>query len=30
MAYQSYDVLKAMEADSEIAITELRVDGGRQ
>ena len=28
MAYQSYDVLKAMEADSEIAITELRVDGG--
>ena len=28
MAYQSYDVLKAMEADSGISIKELRVDGG--
>lgn len=28
IAYQSMDVLKAMEADSGIAIKELRVDGG--
>ncbi len=28
IAYQSYDVLKAMEADSGIQLTELRVDGG--
>ena len=28
IAYQTYDVLKAMEADSSIAIKELRVDGG--
>jgi len=28
IAYQTMDVLKAMEADSEIAIKELRVDGG--
>jgi glycerol kinase len=28
IAYQTYDVLKAMEADSEIQIKELRVDGG--
>lgn len=28
IAYQTYDVLKAMEADSGIPITELRVDGG--
>ena len=28
IAYQTYDVLKAMEADSGIAIKELRVDGG--
>lgn len=28
IAYQSMDVLKAMEADSAIAIKELRVDGG--
>ena len=28
MAYQSYDVLKAMDADSGISIKELRVDGG--
>ena len=28
IAYQTYDVLKAMEADAEIAIAELRVDGG--
>ncbi len=28
IAYQTYDVLKAMEADSEIEIKELRVDGG--
>lgn len=28
IAYQAYDVLKAMEADSGISITELRVDGG--
>jgi glycerol kinase len=28
IAYQTYDVLKAMEADSGISITELRVDGG--
>jgi len=28
IAYQTYDVLKAMEADSGIGITELRVDGG--
>ena len=28
IAYQTYDVLKAMEADSGIAIRELRVDGG--
>jgi glycerol kinase len=28
IAYQTYDVLKAMEADSDISIKELRVDGG--
>ncbi len=28
IAYQTYDVLKAMEADSDISIRELRVDGG--
>jgi glycerol kinase len=28
IAYQTYDVLKAMEADSGIQIKELRVDGG--
>jgi len=28
IAYQTYDVLKAMEADAGINITELRVDGG--
>ncbi len=28
IAYQTYDVLKAMEADSGINIAELRVDGG--
>jgi glycerol kinase len=28
IAYQVYDVLKAMEADAGISITELRVDGG--
>ncbi|PLZ01687.1 glycerol kinase [Burkholderia sp. WAC0059] len=28
IAYQSFDVLKAMEADSGIRIDELRVDGG--
>src|SRR6187399_1898009 len=28
IAYQTYDVLKAMEIDSGISITELRVDGG--
>jgi glycerol kinase len=28
IAYQTYDVLKAMEADAEIQIKELRVDGG--
>lgn len=28
IAYQTYDVLKAMEADSGIALKELRVDGG--
>ena len=28
IAYQTYDVVKAMEADSEISIKELRVDGG--
>lgn len=28
IAYQTYDVLKAMEADSGIDIRELRVDGG--
>ena len=28
IAYQTYDVLKAMEADSGIQIRELRVDGG--
>jgi glycerol kinase len=28
IAYQTYDVLKAMEADSNIGIKELRVDGG--
>ena len=28
IAYQTYDVLKAMEADSGITIKELRVDGG--
>ncbi|MCX8020662.1 MAG: glycerol kinase GlpK [Chitinophagaceae bacterium] len=28
IAYQNYDVLKAMEADAGIAVKELRVDGG--
>ena len=28
IAYQSYDVLKAMESDSGISLKELRVDGG--
>lgn len=28
IAYQTMDILKAMEADSEITIKELRVDGG--
>jgi len=28
IAYQTYDVLKSMEADSGISIKELRVDGG--
>src|SRR5579871_607886 len=28
IAYQTYDVLNAMEADSKISIKELRVDGG--
>jgi glycerol kinase len=28
IAYQTYDVLKAMEADAHIPILELRVDGG--
>lgn len=28
IAYQSVDVIRAMEADSGIALTELRVDGG--
>ena len=28
IAYQTYDVLKAMEADASISIAELRVDGG--
>jgi glycerol kinase len=28
IAYQTYDVLKAMEADSGIILKELRVDGG--
>ncbi len=28
IAYQTYDVLKAMEADADISIAELRVDGG--
>jgi len=28
IAYQTYDVLNAMEADAGISITELRVDGG--
>lgn len=28
IAYQTYDVLKAMEADADIHIKELRVDGG--
>lgn len=28
IAYQAYDVLKAMEADAGISISELRVDGG--
>ena len=28
IAYQTLDILKAMEADSEIKIAELRVDGG--
>jgi glycerol kinase len=28
IAYQTYDVLKAMQADAGISITELRVDGG--
>lgn len=28
IAYQTYDVLKSMEADSQISIAELRVDGG--
>lgn len=28
IAYQAYDVLKAMEEDSEISLQELKVDGG--
>lgn len=28
MAYQSYDVIKAMEADAKLALKEIRVDGG--
>lgn len=28
IAYQAYDVIKAMEADSGIALTSLKVDGG--
>jgi len=28
IAYQTYDVLKAMEEDAQVAITELKVDGG--
>jgi glycerol kinase len=28
IAYQSYDLLKAMESDAQIPIAELRVDGG--
>ncbi|MGO3217230.1 MAG: FGGY-family carbohydrate kinase, partial [Halomonas sp.] len=28
LAYQSADVLKAMQADADIALTELRTDGG--
>jgi len=28
IAYQSYDLVKAMEADAQIPIAELRVDGG--
>src|SRR5690606_35786041 len=28
IAFQTYDVLKAMEADSGVMIKELRVDGG--
>jgi glycerol kinase len=28
IAYQTYDVIKAMEADSGIVLKELRVDGG--
>ena len=28
LAFQTYDVLKAMEADSGIALSTLRVDGG--
>ncbi|MFX5937818.1 FGGY-family carbohydrate kinase, partial [Acinetobacter baumannii] len=28
IAYQTMDVLNAMQADAEIAIKELRVDGG--
>jgi len=28
IAYQTYDVLKSMEADAQIRIAELRVDGG--
>ena len=28
LAYQTYDICKAMEQDSGIAITELKVDGG--
>lgn len=28
IAFQTYDVLKAMEADANISIKELRVDGG--
>jgi len=28
LAYQSYDVIKAMEEDSELTLTSIRVDGG--
>ncbi|HBM79297.1 MAG TPA: glycerol kinase, partial [Clostridiaceae bacterium] len=28
IAYQSYDVMKAMEQDSGIKLTEIKVDGG--